>query len=258
MSSYQNKASYWIYGDRIPVTKLLILANVVAFISVALFKIGLIPNLLGFSTAAFQAQPWTVWTLFTYPLTGIESPISLLFAGYWLWWAGGSLERSWGSRTFGLYFFGMSAVSALGLFLGFFLTGINVSLTGLWLPLAGVTVAYAMLNPEQQILFMFVIPLKLKYLAAIDAVLVLVSFGQMHLLLGVLGLSGCALSYWYVRRGRNMSFAPSPRRSADDFEIIRMRPRHTEKRELNPFKWYAKYKERKRLKDLFNRSGFDD
>jgi membrane associated rhomboid family serine protease len=241
----QDKISYWIFQDRVPVVKLLIVANVVTFLAMELFRIGLVPQLLAFSPGRAIAMPWT---LFTYPLLGVGGVVSLLFAGWWLWFAGGSLERAWGSRTFGLYFFLMSAVTALGLYIGGLLTGVPVGAEGLWLPIAGVTVAFGMMNPEQQILFFFVIPLKLKYLALIDAAIVLVQYGSMNPLLGVFALAGCGVSYWYVRGGISIQL---PTARPPRGEVIRVNPRYAVRKSWNPIKRYRDYRARKRLEDLF-------
>ena len=247
------KVVYWLFGDRIPVTKLLIVSNFVTFLMISLFHVGAIIYYLGFSSSQALVMPWSA---FTYPLVGIPDILYLLFALYWLWVAGGSLERSWGSWRFGIYFFLMSAVSALGLYVGGLLAGIPVGAVGLWLPLAGATMAFAMNNPEEQILFFLIVPLKLKYLALIDVLIVLVSYGQMNLLLGVFALAGCAASYLYVRLGRRIRFAPS--RDRDRGRIIRIYPGPGLGRSLNPIGWYRAYRERKRLKDLFDRSGMGD
>lgn len=246
----------WLRYDGIPVVKSLIVANIVTLVLVGLLRMDLLGALLAFTTRTAVAMPWT---LFTYPLL-TQDPLQMLFAGYWLWVAGGSLERTWGSRTFAIFFFVVSAVTALGLLAGSLLTGIAVPVTGLWLPLAGVTIAFAMQNPEQQILFMLIIPLKLKYLALIDVVLVFFSYGSgglNHLPMGALALAGCALAYWYTIYGRHMSSQSSRRYDGD---IIRIHDRlpQAPRRNLNPIKWYRDRQQRKRLKDLFDRSGYDD
>lgn len=246
-SSYD--IQYWLFRDRIPVTKLLIVTNVLTFLAAVVGRIAQIPFYLGFSSAGLASMPWTA---FTYPLVGaFGGPLSLLLAGYWLWVAGGSLERSWGSRTFTLFFFIMSAVSALGLYAGGMVTGIPISLVGLWLPLAGTTVAFAMTNPEQVILFFFIIPMKLKYLALIDAALVFISFGMSNPLLGFFALAGCAASYWYVTAGSRMNLQrPGYQRRG---EIIDLRPSLTPKRSMNPLKRLHDRREQKRLKDFLDK-----
>jgi membrane associated rhomboid family serine protease len=197
------------------------------------------------------------WTLVTYPLLGLCGALCMLFSCYWLWWAGGSLERSWGSRTFGLFFFGMSALSAFAIWLGVMVTRVEpLEIGGLLLPLAGVTIAFAMLNPEQEILFFFIIPMKLKYLALLDVVLVFISYGQIHLLLGVFALAGCAFSYWYVRRGSLAGYGSN--RYEDREKVIRLHSRPGIGRRLNPLRWYSNYRDRKKFRDFLNKSGFGE
>lgn len=243
--SVQDRLTYWLYRDRIPVVKLLIVSNILTFLAIRLSGAGKYLGWLAFDADTAFAAPWT---LFTYPLiASCCGIVSLLFGYYWLWIAGGSLERAWGSRVFAWYFFLMSAVTALGLCVGSFMTGAPVSVAGLWLPIAGVTIAFAMLNPEEQILFMFILPLKLKYLALLDVVLVLISFGSGgRLLMGVFALAGCAVSYWYVRRGRWLGSHLDTRHD----RVIRIHPRHAVRKSWNPIKRYRDYRERKRLRNL--------
>jgi hypothetical protein len=152
---------------------------------------------------------------------------------------------------FALFFFAMCALSALGLFAGFLATGVLLSLPNMWVPLAGLTVAFAMLNPEAQILFFFVIPMKLKYLALLSVALLLVEFGMIRPILGLFSLTGCAYAYWYVKRPVRYS---APRRRA---EVVRVYDRR--KRNLNPFAGIKDWNDRRKLKKLFDRSyGEDD
>lgn len=251
-SYHVERASYWFFSDRIPVTKSVIVCNAITFLLIV-FGAGSLIEFLGYSTDALLLKPWTA---FTYPLIGAQDVISLLFASYWMWVAGGSLERSWSSRVFGVYFFLMSAITALGLYVGWLFTGIPTSYAGLWLPLAGTTIAFAMMNPEQQILFFLIIPMKLKYLALLDVVLVLVSFARPNPLLGIFALSGCAVSYWYVRYRSNLSFS-TPRRQSQG-NVLRIYNRHGFWSKLNPFRALRERRESKRLRDLFDKSGFEE
>jgi membrane associated rhomboid family serine protease len=245
-----DKIRYWLFQDKIPLAKIIILCNAVTFLAIALFKLDAISVLLSFSTPLLPAMPWTA---LTYPLVwATPDAVGLLFSGYWLWVAGGSLERAWGTVAFGIYFFLMCAISALALYAGTIITGIPVELINLWLPIAGVTVAFGMMNPEQQILFFFVIPLKLKYLALLDVVIVLVQYGQINLLLGVLALAGCAFSYLYVVRPIRL---PESRRESRG-QVMRVYGKS--RRSMNPLRWVKEYKDRQRLKKLFDKSFPED
>ena len=250
-------ALYWLTKDRIPVTKLLIIANILSLLVIGLFRLGGLFDLLAFSAGRFMAQPWTA---ITYPLVtsvaGPSSIINLLFAGYWLWMAGGSLERAWGSKRYAIFFVLASAVTALGLFVGGILTGVSVGAAGLWLPIAGITIAFAMMNPEEQIMFMFFIPMKLKYLALLTVALVFFSYLQAPII-GIFALSGCAFAHWYVRSGSRMfDFGHAPRQRRGQF--VRLYNRKSWLHKLNPFAWLKEWRERRRLKKFFGKSGLGD
>lgn len=251
--SYDSQSiSHWLFADRIPLVKSLIVANVLTYLAIVLFRANALLELT-FNTALAPQRPWTV---LTHAIIGsYANVISVLFAGYWLWIAGGSLERSWGTRTYGVYFFIMSAISAAGLFVGSYVSGVPSGTGGLWLPLAGATVAFAMLNPEQQILFFFLIPMKLKYLAIIDAVIVLVAYGRESPVLGIFALAGCAYSLWFVRSARYYAYGGS--RTQDRGRVIRTHRRRSIFHALNPMAWIRTARERRRLRKLFERSEDD-
>lgn len=241
----QDKIKFWLFADRIPLTKLLIVANVATFLAAEVLHYEPLAFYLGFTPGSLAVVPWTI---LTYPLLGLCGVLCLLFQGYWMWVAGGSLERSWGTRRFALYFFTMSVISAIGIGAGALLIGRDIGLAGLWLPIAGVTVSFAMLNPDEQILFLFILPLKLKYLALLDAAIVLVSYGRVHPLLGLFALAGCAYAYSYVRPPRWM-----PRKPYDDGKIVRVKPRRG-RQSINPLRKLEEKKQRESLEKLFERS----
>jgi membrane associated rhomboid family serine protease len=250
----QDQFSFWVFKDKIPVTKLIILANAITFL-IIIFRLEALVRFLQITNdLPLSMRPWT---FFTYPLIGAYDFISLVFSCLWLWFAGGSLERSWGSRVYAFYFFIMSAISALGLLIGSMLISVPMPpLAGLWLPLAGATVAFAMLNPEQQILFFFIIPMKLKYLALIDAGIVFFMYAGANIILGVFALSGCAASYWYARYGRE--YGRRPRRFEDRDKVVRLYRKPSLVQRLNPVRWIKDRREKKKLKDFFDKSGLGE
>lgn len=235
---------YWFTRDRIPFTKAVVAASILAFLVNLFDRTGVFRAFSSFDPSMFILKPWSI---FTYPLVQLDA-LSLLFAGYWMWVAGGSLERTWRTRTFAVFFLGMSAISALGIWLGYMATGKPVSLSGLWAPLAAVTVAFGMQNPEQVILFMLIIPMKLKYLAAISAGLLFVGFSRMHFLLGLFSLTGCAAAYWYVRYGYDINLGL---RTAYRDNVVRINPSRSRRKGL--LGWYRDWRERKRLRDFLNK-----
>lgn len=237
----------WQEGNY-PLTKWIIVINVATFLAV-LFRAP-VDEWLSFYAPASLAQPWR---LLTYPLVSVH-PISLLFYGLVMWWVGGSLERSWGTRFFAIYFGLMAIISALGLSAGAATLGVTSLNVDNWLPLAALVVAWCMLNPNQEIRLWGVIPILAKWLALGEVLLIFFGYAQMHLLLGFFALFGCAASFLWVRtRGwhdihlyssmpaRQRARKPKRPRRDDDFSL----------RDLNPLDRLARARRKKQFQRLF-------
>ncbi len=98
-----------------------------------------------------------IWRLVTFVfMPSLTSPIYLLLELYFYWWVGTSLTRAWGDFRFCVYFL----AGMLGAILSCLLTG-QGGTGGLFLSLF---FAYAWMWPEQQVLLMFLIPIKVKWL----------------------------------------------------------------------------------------------
>jgi membrane associated rhomboid family serine protease len=101
--TYQEKAYYWLIADRMPLTKLIIVVNIITFLLIN-FRVYKFAHYIVFDTDFVKSMPWTA---FTYPLVTIcAGPlcmISAIFSFWWLWFVGGSLERAWGTLRFGLF-----------------------------------------------------------------------------------------------------------------------------------------------------------
>ena len=78
-------------------------------------------------------------------------------------------DRYWGSGQFTIYFFSGVILTILYGFLIYFITGSNVRLDSQYIYLS-MFFSFAALFPDMQVLFMFLIPIKMKYLAIVDAV----------------------------------------------------------------------------------------
>ncbi|MEN6370686.1 MAG: rhomboid family intramembrane serine protease [Armatimonadota bacterium] len=248
-NSIKDKFVYWLLVDKIPVTKLIILLNFLTLVLGSLCHAtrGPLVDAFVFGTPIALKTPWTA---VTYPLASMCCmSICFFFGLFWMWIAGGCLERSWGSRRFAFFFFAMSVVSALGIYLGASMTGAAVVLTGLTLPLSGLTIAFALQNPDDTVLFGFIIPMKLKYLAVLDVIIVLVGYGVTNPILGVSALLGCAFSYWFITCKRTAS---------RKCEVVYLHKKNPRVPHLGPLGWYKEYREKKRLKKFFNKSGFKD
>ena len=116
----------------------------------------------------FAGQIWRLVTFAIVPKT--SNPFYLLLTCYVYYWTGQMLEREWGTAKFYLFYLSGVVLSALsGLLLGYAdIYYINLS----------IFLVIATLYSEMQVLFMFVLPIKMKWLAALDVVLILVDVVQ--------------------------------------------------------------------------------
>ena len=141
----------------------------------AAWVIGLINRVL-YSYLAFSAAAvlhGQVWRLVSFMFVPYDTSwlgiISILF----YYWIGSTLERYWGSGKFTVYILVNMLLTVVS---GFILhvIGYSISMTATYLYLA-MFFAFAVYFPDVQVLFMMIIPIKMKYLAYFDAALFLLA-----------------------------------------------------------------------------------
>jgi len=261
----------------IPVTLTLLTISIALFLA-SFFTLGRVDEFLlenvAFMPAGMGHAPWT---FLTYPVFngGAGAFIPVLIGGFFLWLAGGSLERSWGSRRFALFFFALTAITACSVELGWFLSGRGSALLyGFQFPLAGLIVAFCMLNPEQTVMFYF-FPVKAKYVALIVTLLAYFTAG-LGPVLSLFALGGIGAAFLYVRYGRSWgdidSYGTRPRTASRGPDLrayppasrFTTRPRTTidgspvGRSVFDLAGRWKDYQERKRLEKLWKNSGFSD
>ena len=102
-----------------------------------------------------------VWRLITFLFVGSGGSLfSLILMLYFYYWIGCRLEYAWGTFQFTFYYL----LGTVGAILGGFITG-SADATYLNLSLF---LAYAALFPNEEILFMMFLPIKVKYIAYLD------------------------------------------------------------------------------------------
>lgn len=113
-----------------------------------------------------RGQIWRLVTFILIPPS--SSPLFILFALYFYYVIGVGLEARWGKVRFNLYYLvGMLAAIIACLLTGYAdNTFLNLSLF----------FAYAALYPDEKVLLFLFLPVKMKWLAALDAVLYLWQF----------------------------------------------------------------------------------
>ena len=262
-----------LFRGGIPVTTALLAVNAATFLlsfmlpalSVFFFK------WLSFQTFDAFIKPWT---LLTYPLVYLDATaqgfFNFLFGGFTLWSLGGSLERSWGSRKYGLFFFAMAIVSGLFLLMGSIVMRQPDELFGFFLPLACCIVAFCMIQPEA-VVQVFLFPVKAKYFAVLVTLFTWIYVGQGdRALLGIFALGGLLTAFLYVRYARLWGSAGSygaPGRAGRGPDLrMDSRPARQFRTTLDGsptqrqvFDFTGRWKdwqERRRLEKLWKNSGF--
>ena len=111
-----------------------------------------------------------VWRLFTYIFIPQSlSPLWVLFALWFLWWIGEGLERAWGPFRLTLYF----AVGMIGTTVAAFFFGNNFSNSML---IASLFFAFARFYPDEVIYILFILPVRIKWIAWVSAAFLLFGF----------------------------------------------------------------------------------
>ena len=148
---------------------ILVIASAVSYLIYMMDTTNTYLSLIMFSP--YHILRGQVWRLITWVLCPLYlRPISLLIALYFYYFIGSTLERQWGKTKFTVYFlFGMVLYIVFG-FVVYFISGKIVYLDASYLYLS-MFFAFATYYPDQRVLLFFIIPIKIKWLALIDAAL---------------------------------------------------------------------------------------
>lgn len=131
-----------------------------------------------------KGQIWRLVTWVIYPPTTSDFIWFLLAILFFYYPIGTSLERTWGSFRYTLYIFSGIVFTVIGAFLLYFITGGIVVIDGIPYLLGGsifstyyislsVFLAYAMCYPDMQLLLMFVIPIKMRWMAVVYGAIII-------------------------------------------------------------------------------------
>lgn len=131
-----------------------------------------------------------VWRLITWILMPTDTRVfSLLIMALLYYQLGSALERSWGTFRFNVYIFGGMLFTVIGAFIlyGIYAAAGTGSLETISFSLISsltfttnyinltIFLAFAVMYPEMQILLFFIIPVKMKWMAVVYAVLIAIN-----------------------------------------------------------------------------------
>ncbi|MBR1456917.1 MAG: hypothetical protein IJ594_07130 [Oscillospiraceae bacterium] len=144
--------------------KYVAIANVVFWVLGAVNPVLL--SYLSFDAAlVLRGQIWRVVTFALYPpSTGLLAFVAF----YFYYWIGSTLEQYWGTPQFNIYFFTGLILTLLYGFLVYLIGGVRIVLNAQYVYLS-MFFSFAVLFPDMQVLLFFFIPIKIKWLALIDA-----------------------------------------------------------------------------------------
>jgi membrane associated rhomboid family serine protease len=262
-SSPFEQVGNYLRRSQTPVTLTIIGVAIVLFL-VSFFTRG---SLILFSYLMLATPITTkadVVALFTYPFLN-PYYLTIIFASLWMFWVGGSLERSWGSGKFAAFFFAVTVVSGLGLELGTLITHEpSFIMGGLWIPVTALTVAWAAINPTQTVLAMGIVPIQARWIAIFEVGMIYFVYYEGAPVPGLFVLLGSLMAYLVVKFGI-MTGMPSYRRpSGPDLRII---SGGQSKRPLddaglrvsyNPVNRFRAWQQKRKLANLFKNGEFSD
>jgi hypothetical protein len=238
-----------------PATITIIALSAVLWFLVVISKSPALLDLLAFSSA-FAHQPY-IWTAVTWPFHDGSNPLFMLLALLWAFNVAGSLERSWGTRVFVTFFLVTNALTATTYYFGSLLLHTPIVLSGLWIGLSSLTVAWCLLNRRETVCLGFVLPVPALWIAILELLIVWYELGPP--LLGLFALSGCAAAWWYVEKGRSWRLSGYSDRSYLKPPSQRRRTNpEAERGGFNLARYLRARREQRRLEEMFRRSGFDD
>ena len=266
MNTWNEIERFW-RRSQMPATLILIGINVLTWLLLIFAGRSVPVALLGFSTA-YPLLP-ALWSAVTWPLLGGGDPFTLFFGALWAYNFGGSLERSWGTRTYVKFFVAVNALMALCVWGGAQILNVETGLAGLWAALAAPTVAWCIVNKRQAVSF-FIISIPAVYVAYLAMFLLWWRIGPPYL--GLFALPACAAAWWYAQKGRYGQFSYGAEGSPfEQFKRVEQNSRLRQTPPIknrddeaetapgfNPLKWWKRRQEDRKLEAMFRRSGYTD
>lgn len=116
-----------------------------------------------------------LWRIVTYVLLPTNGGIFLVISLFFYYWLGESLERLWGSTKFTVYYVSGTLLTALASLLAYLIDGISVPIYGAVYVNTALFLAFALNYPDAMVNIYFIIPVKMKWLAALEGILYVLS-----------------------------------------------------------------------------------
>jgi len=195
--------------------KYIVAANLAVFL-LEVINPGLEANLMLIPQAVMAGQVWRLVTFILIPPA--TSAFWILFTLYFYYIIGMGLEQAWGSFKFNIYYLvGMIATIIVSLIGGSPATGVFINLT--------LFLAFASIYPNHEVLLFFILPVKVKYLGILNAVLLAQQFimGGVGIKLMILA----SLANYFIFFGKDFielfKTKKKVKRNQEKFKVIEMK-----------------------------------
>ena len=114
-----------------------------------------------------RGEIWRIITFIFVPAS--SSPFWLAISLYFYYWIGTSLERQWGTARFNLYYWSGVLLTAIVTIVASAISGTGYPVGGTEYVNLSMFLAFAFLVPDTRLLLFFFIPIRMKWLAYLDA-----------------------------------------------------------------------------------------
>lgn len=176
------------------------------------------PNLLGWLTLEpyfiLHGQVWRILSWVLVPPSGnIVTIVIMMFLYYSL---GTGLERTWGTFRYNVYIFSGILFTVLGAFVLYLILGGAAIGTGVFFSTyyinMSIFLAFAASYPDTELLLYFILPVKMKWIAVLDAALILYDFIRGNLIIRVVIIASLLNFVLFFLSTRNMKpYTPKER-----------------------------------------------
>ncbi len=138
----------------------------IAFYILNIFAKGTLSFLMLDPAAVFRGE---VWRLLTYALLPDGGGFFLLLSLLFYYWMGTALERLWGTAKFNIYYFSGIILTSIGYLLVYLIDRTSYPVCGATYVNTALFFAYAFYNGDAIIHLFYIIPIRMKWLAWIEA-----------------------------------------------------------------------------------------
>lgn len=190
----------------------IVAANAVIYIFSLFDRSGLLLRTLAMDPGAVLRGQ--VWRLVTYVLIPTSGSFWLIISLFFYYWLGETLERLWGSAKFTVYYVSGALLTSLATLLVYFIDGISMPVYGASYVNTALFMAYALTYPDAMVRIYFILPIKMKWLAILEAILYALSVVRY----AMAGLWGMALTPVVAMLNLFIFFSPDFSRRADQFQ----------------------------------------